>query len=280
MKNSYNFKVKDFHGLSTPEELKKMWDELKLYEDETKMNVIWNYTKPSQLKPGFNIVNILYDPENPDETGHYVLITVNNNTKPKEVEYFNPVSNHTLDDKDKLKDLLKYFAKDAKGGPYDVNVNLNGTQSETSENCGYHCLTRAFNYYNDASKKMWPKAKVETVYTTNIETRKKYKNDDEVIDDFIKDVYKGKGIKKVPEELYGGADSGDPQEDLLKTVRGIYYGLKYGFDRTTPARKKKKVSSGYDFGSEARLAKTYGSGLSNYYNEPTSYTRLRDIVEK
>ena len=65
-----------------------------------------------------NIINVLYNPEIPDETGHYVLITVNDAIK--EVEYFNPVASHTGDDKDKLRDLLKYFTK--KG--YDVNVVL------------------------------------------------------------------------------------------------------------------------------------------------------------
>lgn len=270
---TYEFKIKDFHGLSTPEELKNMWKELRLYEDDNDINVIWDYTKPQQLKPGFNIVNILYDPEHPDETGHYCLITVNNNKRPKEVEFFNPVASHTGDNKDKLKDILKYFSK----RNYDVNVNLLGTQTETSENCGYHCLTHAYNYYNKQENKMWPKAKVETVYTTDIDNLKEFSSDDEAINDLVNEY--GKRKRK------GGADSGDPQEDILKTVRGIYYGLKYGFDRTTPARKKKKAeASGYMprhyFKNLKTKTSNEGSGLANYYPKEVSYNRLRNIVEK
>lgn len=234
-----------FHGLSSPEELIKMWRELRYDDDANDMNVIWDYVSPKQLKKGFNIINVLYNPEIPDETGHYVLITVNDAIK--EVEYFNPVASHTGDDKDKLRDLLKYFTK--KG--YDVNVNLEGKQHATSENCGFHCLTHAYNYYVNEDNKMWPKAEVEIV------------NDDDLINDLIDNYDKAKKSKSKG----GAAQTGDFEEEILKVVRGIYYGLKYGFDQTTPARKTKKNKD------------TSGAGLADYKPRQFTYTGLRDEME-
>lgn len=223
-----------FHGLSTPEELISMWDELKLDEDERKLNVIWDYTSPKQLKTGFNIVNILYNPQYPEETGHYVLITVN--PKLNEVEYFNPVSNHTEDNLDKLEDIMKYFYKKK----YEVNVDLSGKQTETSDNCGFHCLTHAYNYYNNPKNKMWPKAKVEQNYEP---------------DKFAKE--RIAEIKKV--QKIGGTTN--DMDELLKVVRGIYYGLKFGFD-SKPQRKKKSAA-----------------GLSDYGKQEYNYTELRHEME-
>lgn len=217
-----------FHGLSTPEELISMWDELKLDEDERKLNVIWDYTSPKQLKTGFNIVNILYNPDYPEETGHYVLITVN--PKLNEVEYFNPVSNHTEDNLNKLEDIMKYFYKKK----YEVNVDLSGKQTETSDNCGFHCLTHAYNYYNNPKNKMWPKAKVEQNYEPD----------------------------KFAKERIGGATSND-MDELLKVVRGIYYGLKFGFDSKPQRRGKKKAAA----------------GLSDYGKQEYNYTELRHEME-
>lgn len=237
-----------FHGLSSPDELIKMWRELRYDDDANDLNVIWDYVSPKQLKKGFNIINVLYNPETPDETGHYVLITVNDAIK--EVEYFNPVANRTGDDKDKLKDLLKYFTK--KG--YDVNVNLEGKQHATSENCGFHCLTHAYNYYVNEENKMWPKAQVEEV---SDEIKQSFIND--LIDNYTKaEKSKGKG---------GAPQTGDFEEDLLKVVRGIYYGLKYGFDQTTPARKTKKNKD------------TSGAGLADHKPKQFTYTGLRDEIE-
>ena len=62
-----------FHGLSSPDDLKQMWKELKHDSDLKDINVIWDYTSPEQIQPGPNILNILYSPETPKETGHYVL---------------------------------------------------------------------------------------------------------------------------------------------------------------------------------------------------------------
>lgn len=244
-----------FHGLSSPDELIKMWRELRYDNDNNDMNVIWDYESPKQLKKGFNIINVLYNPEIPDETGHYVLITVNDGLK--EVEYFNPVANRSGDDKDKLKDLLKYFTK--KG--YDVNINLEGKQHATSENCGFHCLTHAYNYYIDESNKMWPKAEVE-VFNGDVEG---FNNDDDLINDLIEN-YKTQSMKQ-SKTKGGAAQTGDFEEDLLKVVRGIYYGLKYGFDQTTPARKTKKNKD------------TSGAGLADHKPRQFTYTGLRDEME-
>lgn len=256
-----------FHGLSSPDELIDMWKELKHDDDPNDLNVIWDYQQPSQLKKGFNIVNILYNPETPDETGHYCLITVND--KLKEVEYFNPVANHTGDDRDKLKDLLKYFSK--KG--YDTFINLEGKQKENSSNCGYHCLTHAYNYYINEENKMWPPAKVDT-YNGDVDvsfseevSRKKFKDDDEMLEDLLNNLDSRKSKKS--KGLEGGiSNTGDFEEDLLKVVRGIYYGLKYGFNQQTPERKKDKIGR-----KASGLADE--PGKNKYY----TYTGLRNEME-
>lgn len=265
-----------FSGLSSPDELIDMWKELKHDDDPNDLNVIWDYQQPSQLKKGFNIVNILYNPETPEETGHYCLITVND--KLKEVEYFNPVANHTGDDKDKLKDLLKYFSK--KG--YDAFINLEGKQKENSSNCGYHCLTHAYNYYINEENKMWPPVKVDTYngdvddsFSEEVE-RKKFKDDDEMLDDLLNnsDSRKKEKSKGYSEgDFHGGiSNTGDFEEDLLKVVRGIYYGLKYGFNQQTPERKKNVIG---------KKASGFGSGLADEpgKNRYYTYTGLRDEME-
>lgn len=270
-----------FSGLSSPEELIDMWKELKHDDDPNDLNVIWDYQDPKQLKKGFNIVNILYNPETPDETGHYCLITVND--KLKEIEYFNPVASHTGDDRDKLKDLLKYFSK--KG--YDAFINLEGKQKENSSNCGYHCLTHAYNYYVNEENKMWPPAKVET-FNGDVDddfseevSRKKFKDDDdsfEKIEDLLDNLKKmdnldskrkrSKGYS-IPQE--GGiTNTGDFEEDLLKVVRGIYYGLKYGFNQQTPERKMNQSKIGRKASGLADEP-----GKNKYY----TYTGLREEME-
>lgn len=274
---------KKFHGLSSPDELIDMWKELKHDDDPNDLNVIWDYQQPSQLKKGFNIVNILYNPETPDETGHYCLITVND--KLKEVEYFNPVANHTGDDRDKLKDLLKYFSK--KG--YDAFINLEGKQKENSSNCGYHCLTHAYNYYISPENKMWPPAKIDT-YNGDVDSsfteevsRKKFKDDDEMLEDLLDNLSKEKdkknkssgleGENRLSKNEEGGvSNTGDFEEDLLKVVRGIYYGLKYGFNQQTPERKKNVIG---------KRASGFGSGLADEpgKNKYYTYTGLRNEME-
>lgn len=135
-----------FHGLSSPDDLKQMWRELKHDSDSKDINVIWDYTSPEQIQPGPNILNILYSPETPKETGHYVLAYLLPIDKGDKLIYFNPVASHTLDEISlpKLKLLNEYF----KGNVY---VDMSGTQpmnGKDSDSCGYYCLTKAFNIYN------------------------------------------------------------------------------------------------------------------------------------
>lgn len=141
-----------FHGLSSPDDLKQMWKQLKYDSDLKDINVIWDYTSPEQLQPGPNILNILYSPETPQETGHYVLAYfLKSNETPinkneNKLIYFNPIASHTLDEISlpKLKQLNDYF----KGNVY---VDMSGTQpmnGKDSDSCGYYCLTKAFNIYN------------------------------------------------------------------------------------------------------------------------------------
>lgn len=130
-----------FHGLSSPEDLINMWKQLRYDNDNKDINVIWDYEHPQQLKPGFNIVNILYDSNEPDEIGHYVLISVFPDKK--HIEFFDPISSHTPENEDKIDLINDYFEN--KG--YSLDISLEGKQKETSENCGYHCLTHAFNLY-------------------------------------------------------------------------------------------------------------------------------------
>lgn len=130
-----------FHGLSTPDDLITMWEELKHDEDDKDMNVIFEYVKPEQLKEGFNIINIKYNPNVPNETGHYVLIT--NFDKYK--EFFDPIAENTINELDKIKDIAEYFDD-------NLNISLEGKQKFGNGDCGYHCLTHALNIYNDESK--------------------------------------------------------------------------------------------------------------------------------
>ena len=94
-----------FHGLSTPEDLINMWKELKHDEDNKDLNVIFDYVKPKQLKDGFNILNIKYDVNEPDKTGHYVLVS----NLPDYKEFFDPIAENTINDINKINELSKYF---------------------------------------------------------------------------------------------------------------------------------------------------------------------------
>ena len=114
-----------FHGLSSPEDLKAMWKDLKHDKDDKDINIIWDYTSPEQLKQGFNIVNILYDSTNPTETGHYCLIFKND----KNTIFFNPVASHTMDQKDKLIELNKFCNN-------NLFVDMSGKQPISSSDCG------------------------------------------------------------------------------------------------------------------------------------------------
>ena len=209
--------MSNFKGLSTPEDLIEMWRNLRHDFDKNDINVIWDYQNPSQLKPGFNIVNILYNPAKPKEVGHYVLMTVN--TKTKEAEYYNPVASHTADDNDKIKAFDDYFTQ--KG--YTTIIDLSGKQTETSDNCGYHCLTHAYNLYNGFAVDVKPKG----------------------------------GAPANPETLE------EKMDVVIKILRGIYYGNKYGYDTQRATKPSKE-----------------GKGYADYYSsKPYTYTGLKNIVQ-
>lgn len=246
-KNKNNQDGRKFHGLSSPQELVEMWRELRYDDDEDDINVIWDYMEPDDLKPGFNIVNIKYDPKAPTETGHYVLISVLPKDKPKEIEYFNPVAAHTKDDEDKLNDILNFAEKH----DLESNVDLSGKQTETSENCGFHCLTHAYNLY------------------------KKFYSQKEK-DDSKKDEDEKEGGAPKPKSSQGE----DKMDVLIKAVRGIYYGLKYGFDKPSAPRKNKGSGLSPSMYPRHLYRNLKASGLADYGKDEYNFTELRREMEE
>lgn len=231
-----------FHGLSSPEDLVEMWRILKRDDDTEDLNIIWDYTSPKQIEKGFNIVNILYDPKSPEETGHYCLIY--NDANEKKILFYNPVATYTDMNADKLKELFTYF-KNEKEYPNDnIMIDLSGRQSETSENCGYHCLAKAFTIYTDYGK---------------VEGQKSSEPQDEIDLNVQASGIGGKSkesVNSTPEELL---------YSILKNVRGIYFGLRDGWEVSAQQKKKKEKAS----------------GLADYVNqgENWSFSRLRDKIE-
>ncbi|MEE3324471.1 MAG: hypothetical protein VZR33_03975 [Methanosphaera sp.] len=72
-------------------------------------------------------------------------------------------------------------------------------------------------------------------------------------------------------------------DTLIKTVRGIYFGLKYGFDQQTPKNKK---GSGYGYNYPISAVPRHymrdlkGSGLADYGKDYYNYTDLRRTIER
>lgn len=143
--NSLEPKALKFHGLSTPEELINMWKELKHDEDNKDLNVIFDYVKPEQLRDGFNILNIKYDVNEPNKTGHYILVS----NLPNYKEFFDPIAENTINDINKINAINDYF--ESLGD--ELNVSLEGKQQYNNSDCGYHCLTHALNLYNSPKYK-------------------------------------------------------------------------------------------------------------------------------
>ena len=134
-----------FHGLSTPDDLVKTWRELKHDDDDKDLNVVFDYVKPEQLKDGFNVINIKYDVEKPNETGHYVLVTNLKGYK----EFFDPIAENTVNELRKIKEISEYLS-----GDDDLEVSLEGEQEFGNSDCGYHCLTHALNLYSEKGGKL------------------------------------------------------------------------------------------------------------------------------
>jgi hypothetical protein len=232
-----------FHGLSSPEDLIEMWRILKRDDDTEDLNIIWDYTSPKQVEKGFNVINILYDPKAPEETGHYCLIY--NDANEKKILFYNPVATYTDMNEDKLRELFDYFKNEKDYPDENILIDLSGRQSATSENCGYHCLAKAFTIYTDYGKVEGQKPSEPQNSLPQL------------------DLKVGNGV--------GGKESAsDSAEELLfsilKNVRGIYFGLRDGWENSAQQKKKREKAS----------------GLADYVNrgENWSYSRLKNKIEK
>ena len=239
-----------FHGLSSPEDLVEMWRILKRDDDTEDLNIIWDYTSPKQIEKGFNIVNILYDPKSPEETGHYCLIY--NDANEKKILFYNPVATYTDMNGDKLKELFAYFKNDKDYPEKNIMIDLSGRQSETSENCGYHCLAKAFTIYTDYGKVEGKESEFPDEVDLNVQASGIGGKSKE-------------SVNSTPEELL---------YSILKNVRGIYFGLRDGWEVSAQQKKKKEKASGVSHSVAA-------SGLADYVNqgENWSFSRLRDKIE-
>jgi hypothetical protein len=229
-----------FSGLSSPEDLKQAWKELiydsDLDNDSADINVIWDYQSPEQLKPGLNIINCLYNPEAPDETGHYCLIFWNSSDIQEEVLFYNPVMSHTADDVcvKILEDLGNKFGID------NVKVDLSGSQHLDSSNCGYHCLTRAFQLY------MMPGNRV--IFGGEIGGK----------------IKKGKTLEEMTtHELL---------ESMVRLLRGIYFNSK---NQTNKIQKDEKNETKIVRGTNEKGSGVADTLTDEEISKPMSYTELK-----
>ena len=230
-----------FHGLSSPNDLIEMWQSLKHDSDPKPLHVIWDFISPEQLNDGINICNIRFNQDNPEEVGHYVCIIKDPNTK--QIIYFDPISSMTHLNLHKITVINQY----AESIGYSLFIDLSGTQKTTSENCGYHCLTYAFNWYR--------KPEIEE------------DSDEE-------------------EEEVGGvlpknASISDKLDDIIKLLRAIYYGNRYGY---STFQKKKDMRNTWTQKKETTKPTKQnekGSGLADDVpaNKIYSFTALRDEIE-
>lgn len=251
----YGLKAKNlkFHGLSSPEDLIEMWRILKRDDDSEDLNIIWDYTSPKQVEKGFNVVNILYNPKAPEETGHYCLIY--NDANEKKILFYNPVATYTDMNTDKLKELFEYFKNEKDYPEKNIMIDLSGRQSETSENCGYHCLAKAFTIYTDYGKIDGAKSDLDDEQPSE---------DQEEIDLEV-----GKGVEEAlsgKANKYTTVSAEELLYSILKNVRGIYFGLRDGWEVSAQKKKPKEKAS----------------GLADYVNqgERWSFSRLRNKLEK
>ena len=241
-----------FHGLSSPNDLIEMWQSLKHDSDPKTLHVIWDFISPEQLNDGINICNIRFNQENPEEVGHYVCII--KDPLSKQIIYFDPISSMTHLNLHKISVINQY----AESIGYSLYIDLSGTQKTTSENCGYHCFTYAFNWYR--------------------------KPEIQDSDDSIDDVEENDKI----EDLEGGvlpknASISDKLDDIIKLLRAIYYGNRYGYstfqkkkDMGNTWTQKKKETTKPNKTNEQK-----GSGLADDVpaNKIYSFTALRDEIE-
>lgn len=122
-----------FHGLSSPDELKKTWFNMTEGQGIPDINVIWDFepTMLNNIAEGLYVLNLLY-PYIGNKTGHYVAYYKGSGLNPAAAEkiYFDPLG--TLPPEDIL--------------PYVNVVDLEGAQAINGNSCGYRCLTKLFKY--------------------------------------------------------------------------------------------------------------------------------------
>ena len=162
-----------FKGLSTAEDLKNAWHNLTDLNENT-LNVIWDFVNIDQIKNGCNIINSRYNPNNPNEIGHYCAIF----KTPNLLIYHNPISGvmaRTLNEmeispeekteilksmKIKETDLMKYpvdealkkVNEQAKQKKLNTHYDLTGEQKMNSNSCGYYCLAKLYDYITNINK--------------------------------------------------------------------------------------------------------------------------------
>lgn len=118
-----------FHGLSSPEDLKKTWFNMTEGQNFPKINIIWEFDENSlrNLPNGNYVCNILYSYIG-NKTGHYIAIFKDDN----QIIYFDPLG--TLPPcwiVNELKSII---------------VDLEGAQAINGNSCGYRCITKLFKY--------------------------------------------------------------------------------------------------------------------------------------
>lgn len=121
--------VKEFSGLSSPKDLMDAWYNLTNNKD---INIVWEYKSPSQIKDGFNVLNITYMTKG-NETGHYVACFCDQDDKT--IIYHDPIGG--IPTLQQMTAMHKCFKR--------IIVDMSGTQPFSSSSCGFYCLTFLYN---------------------------------------------------------------------------------------------------------------------------------------
>lgn len=165
-----------FKGLSSPDELKTAWHNLTNLPENT-LNVVWDFMDVNQLKNGCNVINSRYNPDNPNEIGHYCAIF----KTPHFMIYYNPISRvmartcyemtnnpeikkNILKHQGLTKEKLMTYPIDEALKRVDSQVNnlkfdLTGEQRINSNSCGFYCLAKLYDYLLNPKKMLKRKSK-------------------------------------------------------------------------------------------------------------------------
>lgn len=161
-----------FHGLSSPEQLKTAWHNLTNLPNKT-LNVVWDYQPNKyglkQLNIGCNIINSRYDPNNPNQIGHYCAIFMT----PHKLIYYNPISGvmyrtcyDITNSEEEKKELAKHFNINKLNNypidealtstviqcPKHIIFDMTGEQRINSNSCGFYCLAKLYDYITKPKK--------------------------------------------------------------------------------------------------------------------------------